>query len=1422
MASSGDTMVSGAEKDREHWRFVSVQTRGCLSVTRRSDKQREQQLQLAGYLATRECEVVGMGDTRLGGDASDMARMTRTALNGLYNNDTNIHNNNTSGEQGIDTRPTAGQAAERPRLRVGLTYDAAGSHKTANDVWRGGVVLGSLGEANKRMEGRIDDCRGWGRYIGRVYRGASKKTMVVIETYFPDAAYEADNTSREDYSQTLGARAAAALPGVSAARWKHGAAPPKPTLVQTKRPKRLLIDDLTMHLRPYACGVNCTIVIMGDFNTDLISRTGYDNRALQTMIDDLGLASCADARWPASSCVFKTHKGDEAHAASHIDYILISEHNASAVRQFGIDADRDLMVDFDHAVLFTDIDMCQVLGLERSSPRPQVPVRRKSTIRYSDKQGVAQFREFADKLYAKRRVHERVNELIGGLALDEELAAAGLREVNDEERRGWSAVHWRAAGWPDIGLRGRINEACRILDEAASEADAQYVCTFGDSTRTRDKSNSKRVGEGFCPRTKLAAVHCTRLRLLIKLVWRSEWAAAARLRDELVGDGVKVATIAEDDDLRELSVKGLRESLRVARLEVHGRRRVTNLLKSTAATARAQENKLRAAAKRDINAVMERSPRGAIESVTVGSGDGASILTDPVDVAKECCEFSARRMSGMQPKWFRKYDAMQGHTVWVASGNRTRRGLVKNIDNDGHYTLQYDGDEHETCGVRRDAMCLEWQLERSAASLNRRWKRRRGPTGEVERPDMARHVESMAAPPDLPDDTALLFRRSSEGRACRMRAVLGRLTGDDRTQVPSCFAPLLGYLERPVSRTTGATVRESDYTAMVDDDGVPRVIDIATVRRKLSSIAKQKAPGLSGNGPDLYAAQPDSWVEWAVALFNVIQHTQITPHGWHIDLVHYVHKGGSDGSLSNHRPLALIEVLRKVFTGIVVDRMRRDWSRLKVLDECNPGFQAGRTTANAILPVRTAAEYCVATRTEMAVLLDDLKWCFDTPANAVIELALMRLGVPAFYVTMLNDIDMHSVKSTVTAAGLTVDLAGHLGCQGVHRQLHGTGQGTVEGPLNWLPVADIAIAVARAASSQPVTMPTGGGPPVEVPVAVYVDDSSLAQSGSEAVPSLRKMVNMTGFMYYFLGLERRAKKCLWIRLVWCLGVLTRMRERAAEALECDTWITDWATGSPVVSPAKPVRVKEYDHDDEFRHLGYTASLTGRSRTAERSLTSLTRRAARVFATKPKLRDCGVSIVASVLVPKTVYHFAFGKATVAAVEETERGYGDIIRQSLGVAKGFPWNVLSGSLEYDGLGALQLATEVTKARLRQFQSMITSSAAADCSVAMAMVSLAQRWCGSSTPVNMLSANELHLLEPLDATAPQAAHMFHELRRLGYKVAVGWVVRPLAAGDETIYGAYMREAGITGRTEEEIARLQRWRRETRRDVGVRAVQG
>ena len=83
------------------------------------------------------------------------------------------------------------------------------------------------------------------------------------------------------------------------------------------------------------------------------------------------------------------------------------------------------------------------------------------------------------------------------------------------------------------------------------------------------------------------------------------------------------------------------------------------------------------------------------------------------------------------------------------------------------------------------------------------------------------------------DDTAVLFRRGAAGRRCRTRAVKGELMDDDITQLPNCFHELLIDLQSPVSGRTGATVRSSDFTNMLDDSDAPRLITVAIMRRKL-------------------------------------------------------------------------------------------------------------------------------------------------------------------------------------------------------------------------------------------------------------------------------------------------------------------------------------------------------------------------------------------------------------------------------------------------------------------------------------------------------------------------------------------------------------------------------------------------------------
>ena len=86
-----------------------------------------------------------------------------------------------------------------------------------------------------------------------------------------------------------------------------------------------------------------------------------------------------------------THRAGEGQAHLHIDYILITESQAASVRRFGIGADDTLMHDFDHAAaLFADVDVVRVLGLA-SVEEVAMPKRRRSEIRYSDRQGLERF-----------------------------------------------------------------------------------------------------------------------------------------------------------------------------------------------------------------------------------------------------------------------------------------------------------------------------------------------------------------------------------------------------------------------------------------------------------------------------------------------------------------------------------------------------------------------------------------------------------------------------------------------------------------------------------------------------------------------------------------------------------------------------------------------------------------------------------------------------------------------------------------------------------------------------------------------------------------------------------------------------------------------------------------------------------------------
>ena len=107
--------------------------------------------------------------------------------------------------------------------------------------------------------------------------------------------------------------------------------------------------------------------------------------------------------------------------------------------------------------------------------------------------------------------------------------------------------------------------------------------------------------------------------------------------------------------------------------------------------------------------------------------------------------------------------------------------------------------------------------------------------------------------------------------------------------------------------------------------------------------------------------------------------------------------------------------------------------------------------------------------------------------------------------------------------------------------------------------------------------------------------------------------------------------------------MQRKAEKPNEQLLSKEWVSVWSSERVAIAEREPTVVREYDYDEEFRHLGYSASVIGSSAAAETELAKIAKRATTVFMCKPGLRDCGANIVASVIVPKVAYLVAFAKA-----------------------------------------------------------------------------------------------------------------------------------------------------------------------------------
>jgi len=182
-------------------------------------------------------------------------------------------------------------------------------------------------------------------------------------------------------------------------------------------------------------------------------------------------------------------------------------------------------------------------------------------------------------------------------------------------------------------------------------------------------------------------------------------------------------------------------------------------------------------------------------------------------------------------------------------------------------------------------------------------------------------------------------------------------------------------------------------------------ISLSDFRDMINRLKWGKAPGPSMLTTNMIKLWPPEVVEWAHRAMNIMWEARYSPDWWGDRVLCPAPKKPDSNALTNMRPIALYEILRKMWTGGIVAKIQTVWHRHNVLHPGQHGYRWRQGTDTALIRLINSMEDHEDSATEQYGTLWDIRRCFDSISKNLMKLAWSRLGVPDDTLEWFLDLD---------------------------------------------------------------------------------------------------------------------------------------------------------------------------------------------------------------------------------------------------------------------------------------------------------------------------------------------------------------------------------------------------------------------------------
>jgi hypothetical protein len=185
-----------------------------------------------------------------------------------------------------------------------------------------------------------------------------------------------------------------------------------------------------------------------------------------------------------------------------------------------------------------------------------------------------------------------------------------------------------------------------------------------------------------------------------------------------------------------------------------------------------------------------------------------------------------------------------------------------------------------------------------------------------------------------------------------------------------------------------------------------------------------KLPNNKATGPDQIPYEflkkaPLEFINDLTSFFNRILIEKKIPKSWKKSEISLLFKSGDPKSISNYRPIALLNTFYKLFTNILNQHLLKQCLQKNLFSKSQLGFMPGRSTIENVSLLCSIIEINAKHKSHLYIAFCDFMKAFDSISHKVLEVALKDLNACPDLIDLIKNIYSDSTCHVATPFGNT-------------------------------------------------------------------------------------------------------------------------------------------------------------------------------------------------------------------------------------------------------------------------------------------------------------------------------------------------------------------------------------------------------------------